>query len=111
MTAAETVLAVIIFALAGSLILLGIRHFRLRGFLLNNAWLYASQEERKTMDKKPYYRQSAVVFWLLSLVFVMMGLSVVLQDHRIVLLEIPVITAVIIYTVVSSANIRKKTGG
>ena len=42
MTTAETVLAVIVFAIAGSLIFLGIRHFRLRGFLLNNAWLYAS---------------------------------------------------------------------
>ena len=28
--------------------------FREKGFLFNNAYLYASKEERATMDKKPH---------------------------------------------------------
>ena len=40
---------------------------------------YASLKERENMDKKQYYRQSAIVFSLLSAVFFIVGLSVVTQ--------------------------------
>ncbi len=59
------------------------------------------------MDKKPHYRQSAIVFLLLSIVFVVIGLSIVLHDSRINLLEIPLFLGVSIYAVVSSASINK----
>lgn len=36
--------------------------FRKKGFLFNNAYIYASKQERETIDKKPHYRQSSVVF-------------------------------------------------
>lgn len=65
MTAVEVVFAIVFFAIAGLLLFLGIRSFMERGFLLNNAYIYATKEERKTMNKKKYYRQSAVVFCLL----------------------------------------------
>ena len=65
MTTVEIVMAVVMFAIAGLWLFLGIRSFMERGFLLNNAYIYATKEERKTMDKKPYYRQSAVAFCLL----------------------------------------------
>lgn len=42
------------------------RSFKEKGFLFNNAYLYASKEERATMDKKPHYRQSAVVFLMIG---------------------------------------------
>ena len=32
---------------------LSFRSFREKGFLFNNAYLYATEEERKTMNKKP----------------------------------------------------------
>ena len=70
MTTVEIVMAVVMFAIAGLWLFLGIRSFMERGFLLNNAYIYATKEERKTMDKKPYYRQSAVAFCLLSVIFV-----------------------------------------
>ena len=82
MTAVEIVFAIVFFAIAGLLLFLGIRSFMERGFLLNNAYIYATKEERKTMDKKPYYRQSAIVFCLLSIVFVIIGLSVLFQKNR-----------------------------
>ena len=66
MKTGELVTAVVMFVLAALLLVLGVRHFLERGYLLNNAWIYASPKERETMDKKPWYRQSAIVFCLLS---------------------------------------------
>ena len=40
--------------------------FRNKGFLFNNSYIYASKQERETMDKKPHYRPSGIVFALLS---------------------------------------------
>lgn len=107
MTTVEIVMAVVMFAIAGLWLFLGIRSFMERGFLLNNAYIYATKEERKTMDKKPYYRQSAIVFCLLSVLFVIIGLSVLFQNDTIMLLVIPF--AVVLYAVVSSILHHKRT--
>ncbi len=107
MTKAEWIAAVAVFIVAAALAIISIRSFRNRGFLFNNAYIYASKEEREAMDKKPHYRQSAIVFLLLSIVFVVIGLSIVLHDSRINLLEIPLFLMLSIYAVVSSARISK----
>ena len=109
MTTVEIVMAVVMFAIAGLWLFLGIRSFMERGFLLNNAYIYATKEEWKTMDKKPYYRQSAVAFCLLSVMFVIIGLSVLFQNDTIMLLVIPFAVAVVLYAVVSSALHHKRT--
>ena len=109
MTTAELVIAIVIFVIAGILILLGIRSFLERGFVLNNAYIYASKKERDSMNKKPYYRQTAIVFCLLSLVFIIIGLSVIFRNSKIELLQIPVIAGAIIYAVVSTIRINKQT--
>ncbi len=109
MTTVEIVMAVVMFAIAGLWLLLGIRSFMERGFLLNNAYIYATKEERKTMDKKPYYRQSAVAFCLLSVLFVIIGLAVLFQNDTIMLLVIPFAVAVVLYAVVSSVLHHKRT--
>ena len=109
MTTAEWIIAIIVFAIAGILAFLSVRSFLQRGFVLNNAYIYASKEERRTMDKKPYYRQTAIVFCLLSVVFIILGLSVVLQNYDIEWLQIPVVAGVIIYAIVSSVRISKKS--
>ena len=54
MTTGERITLIIVFTIAGVLLFFGIRLFFERGFLLNNAYLYASKDERKTMNKKPY---------------------------------------------------------
>ena len=55
-------LAAAIGALASACLIISIRQFQEKGFLFNNAWLWASEKERRTMDKKPHYHQSGVVF-------------------------------------------------
>lgn len=67
MTVVEIVLAIIFFVIAGVLLFFSIRSFFERGVLLNNAYIYATKEERAAMNKKPYYRQTAVVFCILIL--------------------------------------------
>ena len=98
----------ITFLAAGVLLVLAVIHFAERGFLLNNAYIYASLKERENMDKKPYYRQSAIVFLLLSAVFFIVGSSVVTQIDEILLAEIPVKASAIVYAVVSSVRISKQ---
>lgn len=56
-----------------------IRSFQEKGFLFNNAYIWASKREREKMDKKPHYRQSAVVFGLIALLFLCMAIEVILQ--------------------------------
>ena len=110
MTSAELFAVILVFIIAGIMAILSFRSFKERGFLLNNAYIYASEEERKTMDKKPHYRQSAIVFCLISIVFIIIGLSIVSHNYRLELLEIPLVAGAIIYAVVSSVKINKKAG-
>lgn len=98
----ELIIAIIVFAIAGLLLFISIRHFNERGYLINNAYIYASKEQRKTMDKRPYYRQSAIVFGILCIAFIVIGLSVILQNSMIMFLEIPLFIAVIVYSIIST---------
>jgi len=109
MTVVEIVLAIIFFVIAGVLLFFSIRSFFERGVLLNNAYIYATKEERAAMNKKPYYQQTAVVFCILSVVFVIIGLSVLFRNGNIELLVIPLAVAAIIYAVVSTVLNNKRT--
>ena len=108
MNKGEWITVIIVFSFAGVLLLLSIRSFFEKGFLLNNAYLYASKEERKTMNKKPYYKQSAIVFCILSAVFIVIGISFILHNDQLFLLEIPLVAGVIIYAIVSTVLINKR---
>ena len=109
MTVVEIVLAIIFFVIAGVLLFFSIRSFFERGVLLNNAYIYATKEERAAMNKKPYYQQTAVVFCILSVVFVIIGLSVLFRNGNIALLVIPLAVTAIIYAVVSTVLNNKRT--
>ena len=109
MSGGEITLTVIVFAAAAVLMIFSILHFMQRGFLFNNAYIYASKEERETMDKEPHYRQSAIVFCLLSIIFIIIGISLILHNHKLQLLEIPFAAGTVIYAIVSSVKINKST--
>lgn len=53
--------------------------FHEKGFLFNNAYIWASKAEREKMDKKPHYRQTAIVFGLMALLFLCIAFEVLLQ--------------------------------
>lgn len=82
--------------------------FRGKGILLNNAWLYASEEERRTMNKRPHYRQSGVVFCFIGTIFVLYAVRVITGWSWIFYLFLLDIAAVILYAIVSSIWIEKR---
>lgn len=82
--------------------------FQEKGFLFNNAYLFASEKERKEMDKKPYYRQTAIVFSLLGIVFLIFAIESAAQVKWLSYLAIGVLISVMVYAIVSSMiNLRK----
>lgn len=104
----EIVAAVILFALSGAAFFVSIRLFMEKGFLLNNAYLYASRQERAAMDKKPYYRQSAIVFLLLGLIFLLNGVDVLLKSDWIAAATVAIVFIAAVYAVISGIAIEKK---
>ena len=82
--------------------------FNGKGFLLNNAYIYASKQEREAMDKKPYYKQSGVVFLLIGIIFLINTIDMILQTGRLFYLVIGIVIVAIVYAIVSSVMIRKK---
>ena len=105
----RTITSIILFVISALLAGSSIRHFLERGYLLNNAYIFAPKTERDSMDKKPYYRQSAVVFLLMSAVFMVLGLAVLFEDTKFELIEIPLIAGAVIYAVISEVKIEKKS--
>lgn len=74
----QAVCAAICLVLAAGALVISFRQFQEKGYLFHNAYIWASQEERRRMDereesKRPYYRQSGTVFLLLGLVFLMLA--------------------------------------
>lgn len=108
MTNAELITAIVCFLIAGGCAFISVCQFAEKGFLFNNAYIYAAKEARAKMDKKPYYRQSAIVFLILSVVFLILDLSVVLQNRKIQLLELPLLVGVLVYAIVSTIHIEKR---
>lgn len=99
---------IICICLAATAYILSSFQFREKGVLLNNAWLYASEEERSTMDKKPHYRQSGIVFALIGTIFTLDAVWIATGFKWMSYFFILIIAIIIIYAVVSSIRIGLK---
>lgn len=100
--------AILLFVLAIVCFVLSCMHFLQKGFLFNNAYIYASKQERESMDKKPHYRQSAIVLLLIGLVFLLNGLNLLFMTDWIFYVIIAIVAAVFVYAIVSSVVIERK---
>lgn len=98
----------ICFAIALVCVGFAVASFLQKGFLLNNAYIYASKEERKTMHKTPYYIQSGVVFSLIGVIFVCNGLALALQKDWVFGLAHITLAVTLVYAIVSSVVIEKR---
>lgn len=107
MTTLDWIVASITSICAIGMATISFRSFNNKGFLFNNEYIYATKQERETMDKRPFYRQTAIVFFILCLIFVVSTISVILKNSRINLLQIPLTLGAIIYAIISSERIRK----
>lgn len=108
MNTGTLVTAIAVFLLAGGLFFLGVRQLLERGYLFNNAWIYATQKERESMNKKPYYRQSGIVFCLLGLLFTVIGFYAILRDSRLLWLEAALAVGAVVYAILSTLRIMKE---
>lgn len=103
----EIVPASILFAVSIFLFFMSVRSFMEKGVLFNNAYIYASKQEREKMNKKPHYRQSAIVFLLLGLIFLLNTIAVLLKVNWIFYIVVVVVIITLIYAIVSSILIDK----
>ncbi len=98
----------ICFAIALGCVLLGVRSFLQKGFLFNNAYIYASKKQREEMNKTPYYRQSGVVFCLVGVIFALNGVALALHIEWLFWLAHATMAVTLAYAVVSAALIEKR---
>ena len=104
----EIITSSVFFIISIAIFIMSIRSFMEKGFLFNNAYIYASKEERERMDKKPHYRQTAVVLLCIGVVFLLNGIDVLLKTDWILYALIAVLVFAVIYGIVSSILIERK---
>ena len=94
----EVMMSVICFILAGICLILCILQFAEKGICFNNAYIFASEEERKRMNKKPHYRQSAIGFAFIGCALILIGLYAIFQSY----FAIGLAVLSLIYAIISS---------
>ena len=97
-------MSIVILFIAIGFFALSVLHFCERGPLLNNAFLWATQEERKQLDKKPHYRQSAVAFFLLGVIFSLIALETLLHTGWLYTIIWAVALIAVVYAIASSVK-------
>lgn len=100
----ELIWAVICGILAIGCTVISILQFNEKGFLFNNAYIWASKKERESMDKKPHYRQSGVVFAFCGAIFLCMTLESVLKTGWLWIVVFALSGLALVYAVISSAK-------
>lgn len=106
----EIITAAILLILAVGAFVVSARSFKEKGFVFNNAWLYASEQERGAMDKKPQYRQSAVVFLMAGIVLLLSAAEELLHSGWLFYAQLAGIVLLVVYAIVSGIRIEKKGG-
>ncbi len=103
----EIIGACILFSVAVFAFIASGRAFKEKGFLFNNVYLYATEQEREKMNKKPYYRQSAIVFLSIGLMFLLNGFGILFHTDWIFYIVITIVIITLIYAIISSIVIGK----
>lgn len=101
-------MAAVLFILSLGAFVISARSFKQKGFLFNNAYLYASKQERETMDKSKHYRQSAIIFLLAGIVFLLSAAAELFGAGWLYYLVTGIVILAIIYAVFSSIRIETR---
>lgn len=101
------IIATIVFIFSGLLFILGILNLFNKGFLLNNAYLYANKKEKEEMDKRPYYKQSGIVFIILGVAFIFEGFNVLSRNNLFFILLLVTMGITLIFAVISTIFVEK----
>lgn len=113
MGSSQIVASIIFLTLAMWAFVISYFQFKEKGRPFNNAYFWASQEERKQMDKnkeskKPYYRQSGFVFMLVGLILLIFSVYIVTNWMWIYIVLWAFIIIAVVYAVVSSVQIERR---
>ncbi len=103
----KIILAIILFIAAASLITISVFSFLQKGFLFNNAYLFASENENNT-NKKPYYNQSGIVFAVLGIVFLLNIIQIFIKTKWIFFTVIALLGLLLVYAILSTILINNK---
>ena len=80
------------------------------GIIVDDHYLFAPKEKRREMDKKPYYRQSGILFLFLALVHTMYLVKLLTGIVAFMYAALVICAVAILYEIVSHYGIRKKYG-
>ena len=100
---------IILIVLSLTSIILGVTQLCEKGKPLNNSYIFASEKERASMDKKPLYRQTGIVLLIVGAgLLVTVVLWVALKDSRAFYLLIPVFVLAVGYSIASEVLMNRK---
>jgi len=102
----DIILTIILFIFSAVSLIIAVMQFGNKGFLLNNSYFFASENERKNMNKKPYYRQSGIVFTLISIIFAVNAFETIFKTGWLFYIVIAISVIAVVYAVVSSIKIK-----
>ena len=99
---------IVVLLLSMACAVINVLQFQGKGFLINNAYIYAGKREKTKMNKTPHYRQSGVVFAFLSALFLCMAAECILKTGWIGWIANTLTVGVMIYAIVSSVRKQRK---
>lgn len=102
------IIAIVLFIVSLGAFLVSVRSFMQKGFMFNNAYIYATKEERENMNKRPYYRQTAITFLLIGIIFLLLGIDVLIKISWLSYVTIMLAVVTLIYSIVSTVKIERK---
>lgn len=101
--------AIILALVSLTAIVLGVCQLCEKGKPLNNTYIFASEKERASMDKKPLYRQTGIVLLIVGAgLLLIAALYYFLKDSRAFYLLIPVFVLAVGYSIVSEVLMSRK---
>lgn len=104
----EIIMGIVVFILSLIAFVISILSFMQKGFMFNNAYIYATKEERENMNKRPYYRQTAITFLLIGIIFLLLGINIFLKISWLSYVTIMLAVVTLIYSIVSTVKIERK---
>ncbi len=107
----QMIIGIIFLALGIGAFIISYLQFKEKGYLFNNAYIWASQEERKQMDedkgcKRPYYRQSGFTFMFIGFVFFTYASYIATDWIWLHVISWVFVAITVVYAVVSSIQNR-----
>ena len=95
---------IVVLLLSMACAVISVFQFRRKGFLFNNAYLYAGKREKEKMNKAPHYRQSGLVFAFFSALFLCIAAACILKTCWLAWISSSLTVGLLLYTIVSSVR-------